>query len=108
MILHGGAQSRLRPHTVRRPAAPARSLWQNGYCERAIGSIRRDCLDHIIVFGEQHLRHLLRCYASHYNQSRIHLSLNKDAPLPRAVQAVGRILPRRVDCTVNMFGFDSR
>ena len=78
-----------------RPTA-ARSPWQNGYCERAIGSIRGDCLDHIIVFGEQHLRHLLRCYASYYNQSRTHLSLNKDAPVRRAIHAVGRIEARPV------------
>jgi transposase InsO family protein len=78
-----------------RPTA-ARSPWQNGYCERAIGSIRRDCLDHIIVFGERHLRHLLRCYASYYNQSRTHLSLNKDAPARRAVHAVGCIEARPV------------
>jgi Integrase core domain len=47
-----------------RPTAP-RSPWQNGYCERAIGSIRRECLDHVVVFGERHLRHLLRSYATY-------------------------------------------
>jgi hypothetical protein len=51
-----------------RPTAP-RSPWQNGYCERAIGSIRRECLDHVVVFGERHLRHLLRSYASYYNRA---------------------------------------
>jgi transposase InsO family protein len=51
---------RLRAMSIRdRPTAP-RSPWQNGYCERAIGSIRRECLDHVVVFGERHLRHLLR------------------------------------------------
>ena len=79
---------RVRAMGIRDRPTAARSPWQNGYCERAIGSIRRDCLDHIIVFGEQHLRHLLRCYASYYNQSRTHLSLNKDAPARRAVHAV--------------------
>jgi hypothetical protein len=55
---------RLRAMSIRdRPTAP-RSAWQNGYCERAIGSIRRECLDHVVVFGEQHLRHLLRSYAT--------------------------------------------
>jgi hypothetical protein len=58
-----------------------------------IGSIRRECLDHVIVFGERHLRHLLRSYAHYYNTSRTHLSLAKDSPLPRAVQAAGSILP---------------
>jgi transposase InsO family protein len=52
-----------------RPTA-LRSPWQNGYCERLIGSIRRECLDHIVVFGERHLRHLLRSYANYYNRTR--------------------------------------
>ncbi len=56
---------RLRTMGIRdRPTSP-RSPWQNGYCERLIGSIRRDCLDHVVVFGEQHLRHLLRSYANY-------------------------------------------
>src|SRR5258705_8467027 len=55
---------RLRAMSIRdRPTAP-RSPWRNGYCERAIGSIRRECLDHVVVFGERHLRHLLRSYAT--------------------------------------------
>src|ERR1700726_1366597 len=84
---------RLRAMSIRdRPTAP-RSPWQNGYCERAIGSVRRECLDHVVVFGERHLRHLLRSYASYYNEARTHLSVNKDAPSPRTVHAVGRILP---------------
>ena len=63
---------RLRAMRIRdRPTAP-RSPWQNGYCERAIGSIRRECLDHVVVFGERHLRHLLRSYAAHYNAARTH------------------------------------
>ena len=71
---------RLRAMGIRdRPTAP-RSPWQNGYCERLIGSIRRECLDHVVVFGERHLRHLLRSYANYYNQTRTHLSLNKDSP----------------------------
>ena len=84
---------RLRSMGIRdRPTSP-RSPWQNGYCERLIGSIRRDCLDHVVVFGEQHLRHLLRFYANYYNQNRTHLSLNKDSPASRVIQTVGRILP---------------
>ena len=83
---------RLRAMGIRdRPTAP-RSPWQNGYCERAIGSIRRDCLDHVVVVGERHLRHLLRSYATYYNQARTHLSVNKDAPSPRTIHAVGRIV----------------
>jgi transposase InsO family protein len=83
---------RLRAMGIRDRPTAARSPWQNGYCERLIGSIRRDCLDYVVVFGEQHLRHLLRCYATYYNQARTHLSLNKDAPSPRKVHASGRIL----------------
>ncbi|MGA3340470.1 MAG: integrase core domain-containing protein [Methylocella sp.] len=84
---------RLRAMGIRdRPNAP-RSPWQNGHTERLIGSIRRECLDHVVVFGERHLRHLLLSYMAYYNSARTHLSLNKDAPLPRAVQAIGHILP---------------
>ena len=59
---------------------------------RLIGSIRRECLDHVVVFGEQHLRELLGSYQRYYNDARTHLSLNKDAPASHAVQAVGRIV----------------
>jgi transposase InsO family protein len=86
-------KQRLRAMGIRdRPTAP-RSPWQNGHTERLIGSIRRECLDQVVVFGERHLRHLLLSYMAYYNGARIHLSLNKDAPLPRTVQAIGRILP---------------
>src|SRR5437588_7014750 len=74
-----------------RPTSP-RSPWQNGFAERLIGSIRRECLDHIVVFGERHLRHVLLSYMDYYNSTRTHLSLNKDAPIPRAAEAAGRIL----------------
>jgi hypothetical protein len=66
---------------------------QNGYCERLIGSIRRECLDHILVFGEWHLRGLLRAYADYYNCTRTHLSLDKDSPAPRAIESFGRVCP---------------
>ena len=71
-----------------RPTAP-RSPWQNAYVERLIGSIRRDCLDHLIIVDERHLRNVLRDYAAYYNRLRTHLSLNKDAPLGRPVQSHG-------------------
>jgi transposase InsO family protein len=71
-----------------RPTAP-RSPWQNAYVERLIGSIRRECLDHLIIVDERHLRRLLRDYANYYNRLRTHLSLNKDAPLGRPVQSHG-------------------
>jgi hypothetical protein len=57
-----------------------------------IGSIRRECVDHVVVLGERHLWHLLLSYMKYYNETRTHLSLNKDAPLSRAVQTVGRII----------------
>nr|WP_291568510.1 integrase core domain-containing protein [Bradyrhizobium sp.] len=73
-----------------RPAAPA-SPWQNGLAERLIGSIRRECLDHIVVFGEAHLRWILRSYARYYNDFRTHRSLDKDAPAVRPVQRAGSL-----------------
>jgi transposase InsO family protein len=78
-----------------RPTSP-RSPWQNGYAERLIGSIRRECIDHVVVFGERHLRHVLLSYQQYYNETRTHLSLDKDAPIPRAVEAIGHILSRPV------------
>jgi transposase InsO family protein len=75
------------------PCAP-RSPWQNAYAERLIGSIRRECLDHVIVFDESGLRRILRSYFDYYARSRTHLSLDKDAPIPRAVQpaALARVI----------------
>jgi transposase InsO family protein len=64
----------------------AQSPWQNPYVERAIGSIRRDCLDHIIIFNERHLRRVLTEYIHYYNENRTHLGLEKDCPEPRAVE----------------------
>ena len=82
---------RLRAMGIRdKPIAPA-SPWQNAFAERWIGSIRRECVDHLIVFGERHLHSILRCYAHYYNEMRTHRSLNKDAPTSRAVQRVGNI-----------------
>ncbi len=64
----------------------ARSPWQNGYVERLIGSIRRECLDHMIVLGERQLRRILQSYFEYYHRTRTHLSLAKDAPEPRAIE----------------------
>jgi putative transposase len=66
-------------------AAPP-SPWQTPYVERLIGSIRRECLDHVIVVNENSLRRILRSYFSYYHKSRTHLSLGKDAPERRPVQ----------------------
>ena len=77
------------------PTAP-RSPWQNGHAERLIGSIRRECLDHIVVFGEAHLRRILFAYADYYNEVRTHLSLFKDSPVQRPVQRCGQMSARPI------------
>src|SRR6266516_2377191 len=83
---------RLRAMGIRdKPIAPA-SPWQDGVAERLIGSIRRECVDHLVVLGEAHLRRILTKYAAYYNELRTHRSLNKDAPVRRAIQHVGRIV----------------
>ena len=83
--------NRVRTMGIRdRPTAP-RSPWQNPYVERLIGTLRRECLDHVLIFGERHLRRVLTSYSLYYNEARTHLGLDKDAPLQRAVQRSGRI-----------------
>jgi transposase InsO family protein len=77
------------------PTAP-RSPLQNGHAERPIGSICRECLDHIIVFGDAHLRRILRAYGDYYNNIRTHLALAKDVPLLRPIQRFGEISARPV------------
>jgi len=77
------------------PTAP-RSPWQNGHAERLIGSIRRECLDHIVVFGAGHLRRILVAYAAYYNNTRPHLSLGKEAPGHRPIQRHGEIFARPI------------
>jgi transposase InsO family protein len=82
---------RLRAMGIRdKPIAPC-SPWQNAYAERLIGSIRRECLDHMVIWGEAPLRRTLQAYAHYYNDLRTHRSLHKDAPLSRRVQQIGRI-----------------
>jgi transposase InsO family protein len=73
-----------------KPIAPG-SPWQNGFAERLIGSIRRECVDHMIILGEAHLRRILTKYAAYYNELRTHRSLNKDAPIHRAIVRRGAI-----------------
>jgi transposase InsO family protein len=68
-----------------------RSPWQNGYCERVIGTIKRECLDHVIVLNENHLKSILDDYVSYYNKYIPHLGINKDSPEGRAVQSEGEI-----------------
>ena len=71
---------------IREAVIAPRSPWQNAYAERVIGSIRRECLDHVVVIGERHLLGILSKYVDYYNGTRTHLSLAKDAPRPRTVQ----------------------
>ena len=73
-----------------KPTAPA-SPWQNGFAERLIGSIRRECVDYFVVLGEAHLRQILRAYARYYNDIRTHRSLDKHTPVSRPVQRTGMI-----------------
>ncbi len=74
---------RVRAMGIEQVLTAPRSPWQNPYCERVIGTLRRDCLNHVIVLGEQHLRRILRKYLEYYHGSRTHLALGKDAPEPR-------------------------
>jgi len=71
---------------IREAVIAPRSPWHNAYAERVIGSIRRECLDHVVVISERHLREILSKYVDYYNATRTHLSLAKDAPDPRSVQ----------------------
>ena len=91
-IFGAAVRRRLRAMGIRdKPIAP-RSPWQNGVAERLIGSIRRECTDHIIVLGEAHLRRVLKSYATYYNAARTHRSLNKDSPVSRPVHRAGCII----------------
>jgi len=83
-------QRRIRAMGIRdRPISP-RSPWQNPYAERLIGTLRRECLDHVLIVGAR--RRMLASYSSYYNESRTHLALEKDAPLRRAIQRCGAII----------------
>ena len=76
-----------------RPVTP-RSLWQNGYVEGVIGSIRRECFDNLVIFGAAHLRRVLTAYADTYNCVRTHLGIAKDASIHRPPEASGRVVAR--------------
>jgi transposase InsO family protein len=102
--------SRVRAMGIRdRPISP-RSPWQNPYVERLIGTVRRECLDRVLIFGEAHLRQILSSYAAYYNEIRTQLALGKDAPAGRAVQRSGAIvaIPSCLGCTTIMSGYDFR
>jgi len=86
--------SRVQALGIREVKAAPRSPWQNPYVERLIGTLRRECLDHVVVLNETHLRRLLRDYLAYYHCVRTHLSLEKDSPEPRLVERLdqGRIV----------------
>src|SRR5258708_13182052 len=94
------AQFDARVHNlgVRQLRIASRSPWQNGFAERWVGTLRRELLDHVIVVGERHLLRLVRQHVAYYNEDRPHMSLDRDAPVARAVQppSAGRVgaLPR--------------
>jgi transposase InsO family protein len=83
---------RLRAMGIRDKPITAGSPWQNSFAERLIGTIRRECVDHIVVLGEAHLRRILQAYARYYNTVPTHRSLDQDAPVSRSVQRIGRIV----------------
>jgi putative transposase len=85
--IYGAAfRRRLRGMGIQEVVTPARCPIANPYAERVVGTLRRECFDHLIVLGEHHARRILREYVGYYNRSRTHLSLGKDAPVPRPVQ----------------------
>ena len=90
------ALRRIRAMGIRnKPTVPG-SPWQNGFAVRLIGSIRRECLDHLVAFSEAHLRQIMRSYADYYNKVRTHRSLDKDAPSFRAVRGAGNIASQAI------------
>lgn len=84
-----GFHQRIQGMNIKEVLSAPASPWQRAYVERLIGSVRRDCLDHVIVLGERHLRKTLNSYFEYYHRSRTHLALSKDAPEPRSVQRPG-------------------
>jgi transposase InsO family protein len=89
-----GFRSRVEAMNIRQVITAPRSPWQNAYVERVIGSIRRECLDHLVIFNERHLRRVMSSYVDHYQRTRTHLSLDKDCPDSRPIQhrSAGRVV----------------
>ena len=97
LVRRADGTDELRGSAVRdRPDRVQLTVFWNGCAERLIGSIRRECINHVVVFGERHLRHVLLLYKDYYNATRTHLSLNKDAPVPRGVECAGNIVCRPI------------
>jgi transposase InsO family protein len=89
-------KARVRAMGIRDRPTSFRSPWQNGYVERLIGSIRRECTDHLIVFNAEHLRRILAKYTTYYNEVRTHISLGKDAPYTRQIERFGDIVAQPI------------
>jgi transposase InsO family protein len=91
--IYGGVfRNRIANLGIEEVVSAPRSPWQNPYVERLIGSIRRECTDHVIVLGERHLRLVLKSYFAYYNRSRTHLSLASEAPVSRSVEMSGTVI----------------
>src|SRR5205823_14962746 len=88
-------RERVKGMRIREVLTAARCPWQNPFAERLIGSIRRECLDHVLVLSERHLRRILTRYFAYYHCTRTHLSLDKDTPYGRPAEPprVGTIIP---------------
>src|SRR5271165_2295144 len=97
---------RVRAMGITEVITAPRSPWQNPYAERLIGSIRRECLDHVIILNECHLRRVLSSYFQYHHDARTHLSLNKDCPRPRPIQLPPKAIllpsPRPAVCIIAM------
>ena len=95
-IYSGVFQQRIKNMGIEEVKTAPRSPWQNPYCERVIGSIRRDVLNHVIVLNERHLKRVLSAYIAYYHRFRTHLALEMDCPHPRAIEppATGRVIAR--------------
>ena len=91
-VYGGHFRNRVQGMGIQEVLTAAQSPWQNPFAERLIGSIRRECLNHVIVLGERHLRWTLKRYIRYYLDSRTHLSLEKDSPDSRSIQSVGEII----------------
>ena len=96
-------KARVRAMGIRDRPTSFRSPWQNGYVERLIGSIRRECTDHLIVFNAEHLQRILANYTAYYNEVRTHVSLGKDAPYTRQIERFGDIVAHPIlgVCTID-------
>jgi putative transposase len=79
-------QDQVKALDIEEVVTAPRSPWQSPYVERVIGTLRRECLDHVIILGEAHLRRTIRSFLTYYHGARTHLALGKDAPVARAVQ----------------------